>query len=199
MFSAVFEYYALSAHSEYSMYFKREWIKNYKLTEIKNILPILKYMCKTDLAWGGVWQGLSINTFRHSVPQRSVHCSVYSIYYIPNPTSTDYIFLLEMKQGWCICPLSWRVHCNFTGDVLVNVMKGVGRAPPPTPAWANFTLMIECTPESSRYYSVYSVPTSASKKSSYIKEEKGLKNTHRECLIFLSQETKTQRLLDCVL
>ncbi len=29
--------------------------------------------------------------------------------------------------------------------------------PPPLPAWANFTLMMECTPESSRYYSVYSV------------------------------------------
>jgi hypothetical protein len=35
-------------------------------------------------------------------------------------------------------------------------MKGGGRAPPPTPAWANFTLMMESTPESSRCYSVYS-------------------------------------------
>jgi hypothetical protein len=24
--------------------------------------------------------------------------------------------LVEMKQGHCICPLSWSVHCNFTGD-----------------------------------------------------------------------------------
>ncbi len=30
--------------------------------------------------------------------------------------STEYIFLLEMKQGYCVCPLSWSVHCNFTGD-----------------------------------------------------------------------------------
>ncbi len=29
--------------------------------------------------------------------------------------------------------------------------------PPPSPAQANFTLMSECTPESRRYYSVYSV------------------------------------------
>jgi hypothetical protein len=29
---------------------------------------------------------------------------------------TEYIFLLEMKQGQCICQLSWSVHCNFTGD-----------------------------------------------------------------------------------
>jgi hypothetical protein len=41
--------------------------------------------------------------------------------------------------------------------VMVNVMKGGGRAPPPSPAWANFTLMMECTPESRRCYSVYSV------------------------------------------
>jgi hypothetical protein len=36
-------------------------------------------------------------------------------------------------------------------------MKGGGRAPPPSPAWANFTLMMECTPESNRCLSVYSV------------------------------------------
>ncbi len=29
--------------------------------------------------------------------------------------------------------------------------------PPPSPAWANFTLMMECTPESNCFYSVYSV------------------------------------------
>ncbi len=29
--------------------------------------------------------------------------------------------------------------------------------PPPSPDQANFTLMTECTPESRRYYSVYSV------------------------------------------
>ncbi len=33
----------------------------------------------------------------------------------------------------------------------------MGMHPPPSPAWANFTLMIECTLESSRCYSVYSV------------------------------------------
>ncbi len=40
---------------------------------------------------------------------------------------------------------------------MVNVMKGGGSAPPPSPAWANFTLMMEWTPESSRYYFEYSV------------------------------------------
>ncbi len=43
--------------------------------------------------------------------------------------------------------------------VIVNVMKGGRRAvhPPPTPARANLTLTMECTPVSSRYYSVYSL------------------------------------------
>jgi hypothetical protein len=41
---------------------------------------------------------------------------------------------------------------------MVNVIKGDGRAPPPSPARANFTLMTECTPESSGCNSVYSVP-----------------------------------------
>ncbi len=35
--------------------------------------------------------------------------------------------------------------------------EGVGVHPPPSPARANFTLMTECTPETSGCYSVYSV------------------------------------------
>ncbi len=38
--------------------------------------------------------------------------------------------------------------------VMVHVRKGGGRTPPPSPAWDNFTLMMECMPESSRCYSV---------------------------------------------
>ena len=40
---------------------------------------------------------------------------------------------------------------------MVNVVKGGGRAPPTLTSQANFTLMMECTPESGRYHSVYSV------------------------------------------
>ncbi len=41
---------------------------------------------------------------------------------------------------------------------MVNVIKGVGAVhPPPSPAKANFTLMTECTPESSGCNSVYYV------------------------------------------
>ncbi len=28
--------------------------------------------------------------------------------------------LVEMKQGQCICPLSWSVHCNITGEGKCN-------------------------------------------------------------------------------
>jgi hypothetical protein len=41
--------------------------------------------------------------------------------------TTEYISLQEMKQGQCICPLSWSVHCNFIGDGKCNKR---GRAPP---------------------------------------------------------------------
>ncbi len=40
----------------------------------------------------------------------------YNIANIANVATTEYIFLPEMKQGYCICPPSWSVHCNFTGD-----------------------------------------------------------------------------------
>jgi hypothetical protein len=52
------------------------------------------------------------------------------------------------NKGWnrvnheCICPLCWSVYCNFV------------RAPPPSPAWANFSIMMQCTPESGRCHSV---------------------------------------------
>ncbi len=58
--------------------------------------------------------------------------------------------------------------------VMVKVMKGVGVHPPPSPAWANFTLMIECKPESSRCYSVYSVMEPTSPQATNIPRKEGL-------------------------
>jgi hypothetical protein len=46
--------------------------------------------------------------------------------------------------------------------------------PPPSPAWANFTLMIECKPESSRCYSVYSVMEPTSPQAANIPRKEGL-------------------------
>jgi hypothetical protein len=49
---------------------------------------------------------------------------------------------LEMKQGQCICPLSWSVHCNFTGDGKCN-KRGWACTPHPhqprliLPSWLN--------------------------------------------------------------
>jgi hypothetical protein len=38
--------------------------------------------------------------------------------------------LVEMKEGQCICPLSWSVHCNFTGEGKCNE-RGWASTPPP--------------------------------------------------------------------
>ncbi len=38
--------------------------------------------------------------------------------------------------------------------VMVAIVKGVGVHPPPIPAWANFSIIMKCTPESSRCHSV---------------------------------------------
>ncbi len=43
--------------------------------------------------------------------------------------TTQYIILVEMKQGVCICPLSRSDQCNFVRDG--NRLKEGGRAPPP--------------------------------------------------------------------
>jgi hypothetical protein len=60
---------------------------------------------------------------------------------------TEYIGV-EMKYRECICPLSSSVHCNFVSlYVTVNIVKGGGRANPPSPAWATFSIVMEFTPE----------------------------------------------------
>ncbi len=57
----------------------------------------------------------------------------------------------------CLFPLSWSVHPNLCmyserGWVVLGV-----HPPPQSPAWADFSFMMECTPEGGRCYSVYSV------------------------------------------
>jgi hypothetical protein len=41
--------------------------------------------------------------------------------------------------------------------VIVDIVKGGGRAPPSSPVWANYSIMMECSPESGCCHSVYSV------------------------------------------
>jgi hypothetical protein len=46
-----------------------------------------------------------------------------------NDIPTEYIFLLEMNRvSVSVCPLSWSVHCNFTGDGKCNE-RGWGCTP----------------------------------------------------------------------
>ncbi len=52
-----------------------------------------------------------------------------------------------MKQGQCISAHSAGAY-TATLLVMVIVVKGGGRAPPTLTSQANFTLMMECTPES---------------------------------------------------
>ncbi len=60
----------------------------------------------------------------------------------PMGPTTEYISLQEMKQDQCICPLSWSVHCNFTGDGKCN-KRGWAFTPHPhqpkliLPSWLN--------------------------------------------------------------
>jgi hypothetical protein len=118
-----------------------------------------------------IWSTTQHNTTQHPLPP-------------PPPTATHYQYILyvyfgkggwgesrvhkrgrkhrvhilvDMKPGQCICPLSWSVRYTATLLVMVIVVKVGGRAPPHLTSQANFTLMMECTPESGRYYSVYSV------------------------------------------
>ncbi len=60
--------------------------------------------------------------------------------------------------GECIRPLSWSVHHNF---VLVRdgrySKRGFGRAARPSQGWANFSIVIECTPESGHCLSLYNL------------------------------------------
>jgi hypothetical protein len=40
--------------------------------------------------------------------------------------------------------------------IIVDIVKGGGACTPPFPAWADFSIMINCSPESGRCHSVYS-------------------------------------------
>jgi hypothetical protein len=64
------------------------------------------------------------------------------------------LILIEMKQGECICPLSWSVHSNFVRDGSYSERGKACSAPPPSLAWANFSIKMECTPEGESCHSV---------------------------------------------
>ncbi len=69
--------------------------------------------------------------------------------------TTEYIF----SKRWNRVSVSAHSAGAYTATLLVmlNVKRGGGRAPPPSPARANFTLITEYTPESSGCNSVYSM------------------------------------------
>jgi hypothetical protein len=73
------------------------------------------------------------------------------------PQSTVHVHIFARDETGLVCLPTQLERTLQLYLVMVNVMKGLSVHPPPSPAWANFTLMMECTPESSRCYSVYSV------------------------------------------
>ncbi len=83
---------------------------------------------------------------------------------------------------------------NATLLVMVNVIKGVGVHPPPSPARANFTLMTECTPESSGCNSVYSVVSPYCSSAFYKKAKQGFVDQYiiyyNLFLVFLGEDLK---------
>ncbi len=55
---------------------------------------------------------------------------------------------IEIGGVYCICPFSWSLHHDFVRDGRYSE-KGWACTPhPPSPGWANFSIMMECTPES---------------------------------------------------
>jgi hypothetical protein len=62
-----------------------------------------------------------------------------------------------IQNGQCTVSAHSAGAYTATLLVMVIVVKGSGRAPPTLTSQANFTLMMECTPESGRYHSMYSV------------------------------------------
>ncbi len=63
---------------------------------------------------------------------------------------------IKVKLGEYICPLSCSAHHNFVRDGNY-CERGVGVHPRASSVWANFSIVMECTPESRRCHSVYSV------------------------------------------
>jgi hypothetical protein len=78
---------------------------------------------------------------------------------------------------------------------MVNVIKGVGVHPPPSPASADFTFITECTPESSSCNSVYSV----SPHSSYCKVNSPVASALQLLRRELLHDLKDGRLEDSLL
>jgi hypothetical protein len=69
--------------------------------------------------------------------------------------------------------------------------------PPPSPARANFTLMTECTPESSGCYSVYSVEGTLTKKKDRL--DKTRKGTNLTLVEIISRDSLASHRLEVVI
>ncbi len=104
-------------------------------------------------------------TFYHGQPYASVDFTLcHSRLY---PTVRDFGFCLRTSTARPVDPQSmYGARVEIGGMyllsklertplyVLVDIVTGVGREPPPSPGWANFSIIMECTPESCNCHSV---------------------------------------------
>ncbi len=83
------------------------------------------------------WQW-SLSGVQSIIPFHYISTITYKVVvYAPAERADTYYrvhILVEMKQGQCICPLSWSVHCNFSGEGKCSEWGWACTPPPPLPA-----------------------------------------------------------------
>ncbi len=88
---------------------------------------------------------------RRRVTQQGVwYCMWWTVH------ATEY-YKGRIEIGGVYLPLSWSVHHNFVRDGTGRYSERARACTPPSPPWANFSNLMECTPESGHCHSDYSV------------------------------------------
>ncbi len=77
----------------------------------------------------------------------------YLTYYLLIASQSTYRGRVEIKGRECICPFSWSVQYNFACNGRQSE-RGRACTLQPRPGWHDFTIMVECTPESGNCHSV---------------------------------------------
>jgi hypothetical protein len=89
---------------------------------LRSFMYFFPIFCETRKTGGNVTkQTASTCTGRYILSLQSAICTCIKwMRYIAEWLEHKVHIFVEMKQGQCICPLSWSVHCNFTGEGKCN-------------------------------------------------------------------------------
>jgi hypothetical protein len=148
---------------------------------------------------GGVrWWGVNIlEDARHWIGllqyNLSTLLSLYGVHRKKSGYDTEHTQSGNGRFLECICQLSRSAHFNFVGDGNFSERGWASISPPPSPAGANISIMMECTPKSGRCHSVCisvlnrvpSCQISIPKSSNVFGEEYNSTLYYRNCLISL--------------